>query len=121
MPNFNKVILAGNVTRAPETRYTPKGTPVCKFGLAINRQWKTDTGEKKEDVCFVDCTTFGKQAETFAQYVRKGHPVLVEGRLDLDTWEDKESGDKRQKLTVIVEGFQFLKGKEKTDAPESAE
>jgi len=119
MPNFNKVILAGNVTREPEIRYTPKGTPIAKFGLAINRQWTNDAGEKKEDVCFVDCATFGKQAETFAQYVHKGHPVLIEGRLDMDEWDDKETGKARQKLSVVVEGFQFLRGKDKTE-PASA-
>jgi len=116
MPNFNKVILAGNVTRDPEMRYTPKGTPIAKFGLAINRHWTAESGEKKEDVVFVDCSTFGKLAETLSQYVSKGHPLLIEGRLDLEEWEDKETKQKRQKLSVIVEGFQFLRGKDKAES-----
>lgn len=113
MASFNKVILAGNLTRDCELRYTPKGTAIAQFGLAINRKWTNDAGEKKEEVCFVDCKCFGKSAETLAQYTSKGHPLLVEGRLDLDEWEDKTSGQKRQKLNVVVENFQFLKGKEK--------
>lgn len=108
MANFNKVILAGNLTRDPELRYTPKDTPVAQIGLAINRTWTTEAGEKKEDVCFVDCKAFGKPAETLNQYVKKGAPLLVEGRLDLDEWKDKETDKPRSKLTVVIEGFQFL-------------
>lgn len=111
MANFNKVILAGNLTREPELRYTPKGTPIASFGLAINRNWTSESGEKKEDVCFVDCKAFGKPAETLTQYMHKGSPLLVEGRLDLEEWEDKATSKNRQKLTVVVEGFQFLGGK----------
>lgn len=105
---FNKVILIGNLTRDPEVRYTPKGTAVAKLGLAINRTWRTETGEQREEVTFVDVDAFGRQAETIGQYLRKGRPVLVEGRLRLDTWEDKQSGQKRSRLGVVLESFQFL-------------
>jgi len=107
MANFNKVILAGNLTRDPELRYTPKGLAICKFGLAINRNWTTESGEKKEEVTFVDIDAFGRQAETIAQYLKKGGGVMIEGRLRLDQWDDKQTGQKRSKLGVIVEGFQF--------------
>ena len=110
MANFNKVILAGNLTRDPELRYTPKGTAIAKFGLAINRKWSSEGGETKEEVTFVDVDAFGRQAETLGQYVRKGSPILIEGRLRLDTWDDKQTGQKRSKLGVVVEGFQFLGG-----------
>ena len=92
MANFNKVILAGNLTRDPELRYTPKGTAIAKFGLAINRTWKTETGEAKEEVTFVDVDSFGRQAEVIAQYMKKGRPLLVGGRLRLDQWDDKQTG-----------------------------
>lgn len=108
MANFNKVILAGNLTRDPELRYTPKGTAVARIGLAINRSWKTETGETREEATFVDVDAFGKQAELIGQYFRKGRPILVEGRLKYDTWDDKQSGQKRSKLGVVLEGFQFL-------------
>jgi single-strand DNA-binding protein len=116
MASFNKVILAGNMTRDPEMRYTPKGTAIAVFSLAVNRKWTTEAGEKKEDVCFIDCKAFGKSAETLAQYTAKGHPLLVEGRLDLEEWEDKETKKNRQKLSVVVEGFQFLRAKEKAES-----
>ena len=108
MANFNKVILMGNLTRDPELRYTPKGTAIAKLGLAVNRTWKTDTGETKEEVTFVDVDAFGRQAETLGQYMKKGRPILVEGRLRLDTWEDKQTNQKRAKLGVVMESFQFL-------------
>jgi single-strand DNA-binding protein len=108
MANFNKVILAGNLTRDPELRYTPKGTAVAKIGIAINRSWKTETGETKEEVTFVDVDAFGRQAETIGQYFKKGRPILIEGRLKYDTWEDKQSNQKRSKLGVVLEGFQFM-------------
>jgi single-strand DNA-binding protein len=108
MANFNKVILAGNLTRDPELRYTPKGTAVAKFGLAINRNWTTETGEKKEEVTFVDIDSFGRQAEVISQYLKKGRPVLVEGRLKLDQWDDKQTGQKRSRLGVVLESFSFL-------------
>src|ERR1051326_1013383 len=108
MANFNKVILAGNLTRDPEVRYTPKGTAIAKLGLAINRTWKTETGETKEEVTFVDVDAFGRTAEVISQYLKKGRPILVEGRLKLDQWDDKQTGQKRSRLGVVLEGFQFL-------------
>src|SRR5512137_1645606 len=108
MASFNRVILVGNLTRDPELRYTPKGVAIAKIGLAVNRVWKTETGETKEEVTFVDVDAFGKQAETIGQYLKKGRPILVEGRLRYDTWEDKQSGQKKSKLGVVLENFQFL-------------
>jgi single-strand DNA-binding protein len=108
MANFNKVILAGNLTRDPELRYTPKGTAIARIGLAINRSWKADTGETREEVTFVDVDAFGRQAEVIGQYLKKGRPILIEGRLRYDTWEDKQTNAKRSKLGVVLEGFQFL-------------
>ena len=108
MANFNKVILAGNLTRDPELRYTPKGTAVAKIGLAINRTWRTETGEQKEEVTFVDVDAFGKTAETIGQYFKKGRPILIEGRLRYETWEDKQTNQKRSKLGVVMENFQFM-------------
>src|SRR5271154_6395167 len=105
MANFNKVILMGNLTRDPELRYTPKGMAVAKIGLAINRTWKSESGESKEEVTFIDVESFGRQAEVIAQYMRKGRPFLVEGRLRLDTWEDKNTHQKVSKLKVILESF----------------
>ncbi|HVV00411.1 MAG TPA: single-stranded DNA-binding protein [Verrucomicrobiae bacterium] len=121
MASFNKVILVGNLTRDPELRYTPKGTAIAKLGLAVNRVWRTETGENREEVTFVDLDAFGKQAETLAQYMKKGSPLLVEGRLKLDQWDDKQTGQKRSRLGVVVEGFQFLGGgnREGGDAPRS--
>ena len=108
MANFNKVILAGNLTRDPELRYTPKGTAVAKIGMAINRTWKSETGETKEEVTFVDIDAFGRQAEVIGQYLKKGRPVLIEGRLKLDSWEDKNTHQKVSKLKVVLESFSFL-------------
>jgi single-strand DNA-binding protein len=121
MANFNKVILAGNLTRDPDLRYTPKGVAIAKLGLAINRSWKTETGEPKEEVTFVDVDAFGKQAETIGQYLKKGRPILIEGRLRLDQWDDKQTGQKRSRLGVVLESFQFLdsgnRGEGGGDAP----
>jgi len=108
MASYNKVILVGNLTRDPELRYTPKGLAIAKLGLAVNRTWKSETGETKEEVTFVDIDSFGKQAETIGQYLKKGRQVLVEGRLRLDQWDDKQTGQKRSKLGVVMEAFQFL-------------
>src|SRR5215212_6147175 len=108
MASFNKVIIAGNLTRDPELRYLPKGTAVARIGLAINRSWRTETGEQKEEVTFVDVDAFGKQAETIGQYLKKGRPILVEGRLRLDQWDDKQTGQKKSRLGVVLETFQFL-------------
>jgi single-strand DNA-binding protein len=108
MASFNKVILAGNLTRDPELRYTPKGTAIAKIGLAINRTWKNEAGDVKEEVTFVDVDSFGRQAEVIAQYFKKGRPILIEGRLRLDQWDDKQTGQKRSKLGVVLEGFSFV-------------
>jgi single-strand DNA-binding protein len=109
MNGFNKVILAGNLTRDPELRYTPGGMAIAKFGLALNRKWKdTQSGEMKEEVTFVDVDAFGKQAETIGNYLKKGRPILVEGRLKLDQWDDKQTQQKRSRLGVVLEAFTFL-------------
>lgn len=110
MASFNKVILMGNLTRDPELRYTPKGTAIAKIGLAVNRVWTTETGEKKEEVTFVDVDVFGRTAENVGQYMRKGSPILIDGRLRLDQWDDKQTGQKRTKLGVVAETVQFLGG-----------
>ena len=107
MPSYNKVILIGNLTRDPEISYLPSNTPVADFGIAVNRRWQGQDGEQREETCFVDCKAFSKQAETISQYCKKGKPILIEGRLQLDTWEGKD-GAKRSKHRVIVERFQFL-------------
>lgn len=108
MASYNKVLLIGNLTRDPEVRYTPKGTAIAQIGLAVNRQWTTEAGEQKEEVTFVDVEVWGRQAETAGQYLSKGRPVFIEGRLKLDQWDDKESGQKRSKLKVVAERVQFL-------------
>ena len=110
MASYNRVILMGNLTRDPELRYTPKGVAIAKLGLAVNRVWRTETGENKEEVTFIDVDSFGRQAETIAQYLKKGSPLFMEGRLRLDQWDDKQTGQKRSKLGIVVEGFQFLGG-----------
>jgi len=124
MANFNKVMLMGNLTRDPEVRYTPKGTALATIGLAVNRNWTTESGEKKEEVTFVDVEVWGRQAETIGQYMSKGRPIFVEGRLKLDQWDDKESGQKRSKLKIVCESFQFLGspkgGAEFSDQPPAA-
>ena len=117
MASFNKVILIGNLTRDVELKYLPKGTAVCNLSLAVNRRWKTEVGEEKEDVYFAECKAFGKQAETIAQYVRKGHPLLVEERLTREEWDDKKTGDKRSTTRIMIETFQFLKGRDEGAAP----
>lgn len=120
MASFNKVILIGNLTRDPELRYTPKGMAIAKIGLAVNRTWRNEAGESKEEVTFVDVDAFGRQAETLAQYMKKGSPLMIEGRLKLDQWDDKSTGQKRSKLGVVVEGFQFLGGGNRGEgAPEA--
>src|SRR5476649_89102 len=110
MASFNKVILVCNLTRDPELRYTPKGTAIAKIGLAVNRVWTNEAGEKKEEVTFVDVDVFGRTAENVGQYMRKGRPIMIEGRLKLDQWDDKSTGAKRSKLGVVAETVQFLGG-----------
>jgi single-strand DNA-binding protein len=108
MASFNKVILIGNLTRDPELRYTSKGTAIAKIGLAVNRVWVNEAGEKKEEVTFVDVDVFGRTAENVGQYMRKGRPIMIEGRLRLDQWEDKQTGQKKSRLGVVAETVQFL-------------
>jgi single-strand DNA-binding protein len=108
MANLNKVMLIGNLTRDPELRHTPKGTAVAELGLAINRVWNNDQGQKQEETTFVDVTLWGRQAELAQQYLNKGRSVYIEGRLQLDTWDDKETGKKRSKLRIVGEVMQFL-------------
>jgi len=120
MANFNKVIIAGNLTRDPELRYTPKGTAIARLGLALNRSYTTESGEKRDEVTFVDVDAFGRQAEVIGQYLKKGRPVLIEGRLKLDQWEDKNTHQKQSKLRVVLENFSFLdSGRGGDAAPEA--
>ena len=109
MASLNKVFLIGNLTRDPELRYIPSGTAVANFGLAVNRIYTTQDGERKEDTCFVDIVTWRKTAENCANYLTKGRPVFVEGRLQFRSWET-EDGQKRSKLEVVAQNVQFLGG-----------
>src|ERR1700733_21176 len=112
MASFNRVILVGNLTRDPELRYTPKGTAVARITLAVNRTFTSgEGGEKKEEVSFVDVDVWGRQAEVISQYMKKGRPLLVEGRLKQDTWEDKNTKQKQSKLKVVLESFSFIDSK----------
>ena len=127
MASFNKVILMGNLTRDPEMRVTPNGHSICKLGLAVSRTFSTRDGERREETAFVDIDAFGKQAEVIAKYMRKGRPIMVEGRLKFDQWESNE-GQKRSKLGVVLENFQFLssrddnqEGYENSSPPERAQ
>jgi single-strand DNA-binding protein len=117
MASFNKVILAGNLTRDPELRYTPKGQAVARIALAVNRTWKSESGESREEVTFVDVDVWGRQAEVISQYMKKGRPLLVEGRLKLDQWEDKNTHQKQSKLRVVLESFSFLDSNRGDAAP----
>jgi single-strand DNA-binding protein len=117
MPSFNKVILMGNLTRDPQLKHLPNNLVVAEFGLACNRRYRTAAGEDKEEVAFVDCAAFGRQAETIGQYCTKGKPLFVEGRLKYDAWDDKSGNGKRSKLTVTVENFQFVGAKGDTEFP----
>ncbi len=108
MASYNKVMLIGNLTRDPEVRYTPKGSAVCDIGLAVNRQYSSESGEKVEEVTFVDVVLWSKLAELAGKYLHKGRPVFIEGRLQMDSWEDKQTGQKRTRLRVVGEQMQFL-------------
>jgi len=122
MASFNKVILVGNLTRDPELRYTPKGSAVCDIGLAVNRQWTNDAGEKMSETTFVDITLWGRVGEIVSEFCQKGAPLMVEGRLQTDSWEDKETLQKRTKLKVVGENIQLLGSKpEAGPAPGRAE
>lgn len=112
MANLNKVMLIGNCTRDPEVKYTPKGTAVAQLGLAVNRVWSNDAGEKQEETTFVDIELWGRQAEVAGEYLKKGRPVFIEGRLKLDSWDDKTTGQKRTKMKVVGEQLQLLGSRE---------
>lgn len=112
MANLNKVMLIGNLTRDPEIKYTPKGTAVAQLGLAVNRVWSNDAGEKQEETTFVDIELWGRQAEIAGEYLKKGRPVFIEGRLKLDSWDDKQTGQKRHKMKVVGEQMQLLGSRE---------
>jgi len=111
MASFNKVILLGNLTRDPEVRYTPKGSAVCDLGIAVNRVYATEGGERREEVTFVDVVLWARLAEIAGEYLRKGRPVFIEGRLQMDSWDDKQTGQKRTKLRVVGESMQLLGGR----------
>lgn len=108
MPNLNRVLLMGNLTRDPEIKYTPNGTAVCELGLAINRHYTTGDGEKREETTFVDVELWGRQAEIADEFLQKGRPVFIEGRLKLDQWDDKDTGQRRSKMRVVGEMLQLL-------------
>ena len=108
MAYLNKVLLIGNLTRDPELRVTPKGTAICQFGLAVNRQYKDESGATRDETAFIDIEAWGKQGELVSKYLQKGSPAFIEGRLKFDSWEDKQSGQKRNKLKVVLENVQFL-------------
>jgi single-strand DNA-binding protein len=110
MSSFNKVILMGNLTRDPELRFTNTGMAICNIGLAVNRKYPDQNGQMKEEVNFIDVTIFGKRGEAFAKFHTKGKPAFIEGRLKYDTWEDKNGGGKRSKLTVVGENWEFVGG-----------
>lgn len=112
MASFNQVILLGNLTRDPQLKYLPSQTAVAEFGIAVNRKFKSQSGEEREEVTFVDCAAFAKTGELINQYFTKGKPIFIQGRLKYDSWEDKQGGGKRSRLTVVVENFQFIGGRD---------
>lgn len=113
MPSYNKVILMGNLTRDPEMRFLPSNVPVAQIGLAVNERWKNKQTEQWEERAnFIDCEAFGRTAEVIGQYFNKGKPILIEGKLRLDQWEDKQSGQKRSKLKVVIDSFEFVGGRD---------
>src|SRR4051794_6681992 len=112
MASYNKVMLMGNLTRDPQLKFLLNQTQVVEFGLAMNRRFKTATGEDREEVCFVECAAFGRTAEVINQYFTKGKPIFIDGRLKFDQWEDKQGGGKRSKLSVVIDNFQFIGGRD---------
>ena len=119
MPNLNRVMLMGNLTRDPELRYLPSNTAVVNFGMAINRRWRGQEGEQREETTFVECSGFARTAEVINQYLKKGRPVFIEGRLRYEQWQDRESGSNRSRLSVVVENFQFIDSRGGDSAGES--
>jgi single-strand DNA-binding protein len=118
--NLNRVFLIGNLTRDPEVRFTPKGTQVVDLGLAVNRIYSAENGEKKTETTFVDVTLWGRQAEVAGQYLTKGRAVFIEGRLQLDAWDDKSTGQKRTRLRVVGENMQLLPNRAESGRPPAA-
>ncbi len=118
MAAFNKVILIGNLTRDPDLRVTNTGLSICKLGLAVNRNYTTKEGDSKDETTYVDIDAFGKQAEILSKYMQKGKPLMIEGRLKLDQWESSD-GQKRSKLGVVLENFQFIGGREESSSQSS--
>ena len=121
MGNYNRVILLGNLTRDPELRYTPAGMGICSFGLATNKRFKDQGGEWKERPVFVDVTIFGKRGEAFAKFHKKGKQAFLEGELRMDQWEDKKTGEKRSKLYVVGDNWEFVGGERTEEYSEAAE
>lgn len=111
MANLNRVLLIGNLTRDPELRVTPKGSSICQFGLAVNRTFKDGSGQQREETTFIDVEAWGRQGEVISKYCTKGRPLFVEGRLRFDSWEDKNTQQKRSRLSVVLENFQFIGGR----------
>lgn len=118
MGNINRFEVMGNVTRDPEIKYTPKGTAVCQIGVAVNRYWKDASGEKQEEVTFLDVELWGRQAEIAGEYLKKGDQTFVEGRMKLESWDDKKSGEKRYKLKLIGENLQLIGGGKRSGSSE---
>ena len=116
MRGFSKAIITGNLTRDPELRSTPNGASVCSFSVAVNRVFRDSSGKQQEDVSFIDCSAWGKLGEMIAQYAKKGTGVLVSGRLSQRTWEDKTTGQKRSRVEIVVEDFNFLSGMDRDGA-----
>lgn len=114
MPNYNKVMLMGNLTRDPELRYTPGGAAVCEFSIAVNEKWTDKQGTKQERVGFFDCVAWARLAEVITEYMKKGRPIFVEGRLQQDRWDDKNTGQKRSRIRVTVTTVQFLGGRDES-------
>ena len=108
MPNYNKVMLMGRLTRDPEVRYSANGTAITNIGLAVNRNWRNQDGKTQEEVTFVDVTAFGKRGEAVGQYLKKGRPIFIEGHLRMEQWDDKQTGQKRSKLAIIMDAFEFI-------------
>lgn len=117
--NFNKVILCGNLTRDTQLSYTPNQTAVCEFGIAVNRKWKSSSGDEQQETLFIECVMFGKRAEALTKYVLKGDPLFIEGRLKFDQWT-QDDGVKRSKIRVVVENFEFM-GEAKSEEPKKSE
>lgn len=115
MASYNKVILIGNLTKDPELRYTPSNAAICEFTAAVNRKWSGKDGVAKEEVSFIDCIAWARTAEVIAQYLKKGNPIMVEGRLTQDRWQDKNTGQSRSRVRVTVERFNFIGSRHESD------